>query len=745
MKWSNVKLIFSREVRDQLRDRRTLFTIAVLPIFLYPLLGMLVFQVMQFTREYPVRIWIVGSEHLPRQPRLIEGTLFSAGLFSYPKDNKLLEVVLADSDSDAKGSEELQFEAKRAVQSGDFDAVIIFPPSFSEQLERFRKQLGDSRLPIHDEAVGEIPSPRIIYDQTRDESRVAKERLAMVLHNWRENIGREYLKQNNISEILAKPFVAEETDVASEDQRRAAVWSKLLPFVILIWALTGAFYPAIDLCAGEKERGTLETLLCSPARRGEIVWGKLLTIMLFSGATALLNLVSMSVTATLMMGQLEQLEQTFPELPMGMPPLVSLVWLIVALIPVSALFSALSLALATFARSAKEGQYYLMPLLLVTMPLIVLPVLPSVQLELGTSLIPVTGLMLLLKSLMESDYQLALLHVIPVIGMTAICCLFAIRWAIDQFNNESVLFRESERVDLGLWLRHIVRNRGDTPSIGAALLCATFLLILRFFANFQLSTPESWSELAMVTIISQIAFFAAPALIMAFILTRNPRATLLFRMPVGFTLPAAFLLAALLHPTAMTISTQLQELYPAPEQLQIMVQKLINDAPNIWALLLVLALTPAICEELAFRGFILSGLRHLGHPSWAILLTSLLFGVAHGIIQQSIAASIVGCVIGYLAVQSGSILTCILFHLTHNSLAIFSQVLMDDFLAFFPAAKWAVQSIEGGYAYSWPFVVASLALAVLILVWFSRLPHQLYAEEQLQEAIDNQTVRAVTK
>ena len=105
MKWSNVKLIFSREVRDQLRDRRTLFTIAVLPIFLYPLLGMLVFQVMQFTREYPVRIWIVGSEHLPRQPRLIEGTLFSAGLFSYPKDNELLEVVLADSDSDVSDTE----------------------------------------------------------------------------------------------------------------------------------------------------------------------------------------------------------------------------------------------------------------------------------------------------------------------------------------------------------------------------------------------------------------------------------------------------------------------------------------------------------------------------------------------------------------------------------------------------------------------------------------------------------------
>ena len=75
-------------------------------------------------------------------------------------------------------------------------------------------------------------------------------------------------------------------DVAEHSQQQALMWSKILPFVLFIWALTGAFYPAVDLCAGEKERGTLETLLSSPALRTEIVWGKLLTVMTFSAATA---------------------------------------------------------------------------------------------------------------------------------------------------------------------------------------------------------------------------------------------------------------------------------------------------------------------------------------------------------------------------------------------------------------------------------------------------------------------------
>src|SRR6185295_943745 len=125
-------------------------------------------------------------------------------------------------------------------------------------------------------------------------------------------------------------------DVAEKEQRSAAVWSKVLPFLLLIWALTGAFYPAVDLCAGEKERGTLETLLSSPAQRSEIVWGKLLTVMTFSMATALLNLVSMCGTGMFIIRQLEKLDGAGLQLDIGPPPLAPLLWLVLALVPISA-------------------------------------------------------------------------------------------------------------------------------------------------------------------------------------------------------------------------------------------------------------------------------------------------------------------------------------------------------------------------------------------------------------------------
>ena len=91
--------------------------------------------------------------------------------------------------------------------------------------------------------------------------------------------------------------------MAADGHSDTSLWSKVLPFVLLIWALTGAFYPAIDLCAGEKERGTLETLLSSPAERSEIVMGKLFTIMTFSIATAVLNLAGMALTGKFLMSQ----------------------------------------------------------------------------------------------------------------------------------------------------------------------------------------------------------------------------------------------------------------------------------------------------------------------------------------------------------------------------------------------------------------------------------------------------------
>jgi sodium transport system permease protein len=731
MSWTNVKLIYFRELRDQLRDRRTLFTVLVLPLLLYPLMGMLVFQVQQFLKEHTSKVRIVGAADLPDQPRLIE----QGKLVAEFGDANLLDLELTPRTG--LSLEELRKQSQRDIQLGLCDVVVYFPPDFSEQLAAFRNQPEDVPGAVP------VPTPESICDEASDKSKVAKLRIDSVILAWRDAMAKKNLKAMHVPSAAAHPFELKHTDVSQETRRRAAMWSKILPFVLMIWALTGAFYPAVDLCAGEKERGTLETLLSSPAARGEIVWGKLLTVMTFSSATSLLNLVSMTATGTFIVSQIQRMGAIRMPMELGPPPVAAVFWLVLALVPISALFSALSLAIAAFAKSSKEGQYYLMPLLMISLPLMMLPVLPAAELDLGFALIPLSGLMLLLRALIEGQYLEALRFAVPVVGVTAVCCLLAIRWAIDQFNNESVLFRESERFGIGLWIRHLVRDREDMPTVGEAMLCGVLLLVLRFFFSLVAPPPTSWNLMATTTLVLLIALIAGPACLMAIMLTRRPAQTLLLCPPsFAATVPAAGLLALLLHPAMLWLNEGIRFLYPISPAALVKLRELdsmFTGAP-LWQALAVICLAPAICEELAFRGFILSGLRRMGHKWGAIVLSAALFGLAHGILQQSLGAAAIGVVIGYIAVKTGSIVPGMLYHGVHNSLSVLTGRLTPELLDSQPLLKLAFDagSEPGQISYRWPVAFIAAALAVAVLWWLKNLPYHRSAEERLQEALDSQ-------
>ena len=328
----------------------------------------------------------------------------------------------------------------------------------------------------------------------------------------------------------------------------------------MIWSLTGAFYPAIDLCAGEKERGTFETLLSSPAKRSEIAMGKLMTVISFSMATALLNLLSMAFTGIFVYSRLAG---GIGGLAIGPPPISAMLWLVIALIPISSLFSAVALAAAAFARSSKEGQYYLVPLMMISMPLMMIPMLPAAKLDLGTSLIPVTGLMLLLRGLIEGQYEQSLQFFAPVCGVTIVCCWLSVRWVIHQFNSETVLFRASERFSVGAWVGQIARQRSEMPSVGSALLCCVMILVLSFFVSFSLGgAPSNFLSFSKVTIVQLLTTVLVPALFMAVMLSKNPFKSLrlnLCSIPVAC---AAVVMAICFHPLFMAFRELVFIIYP---------------------------------------------------------------------------------------------------------------------------------------------------------------------------------------
>jgi sodium transport system permease protein len=739
MNWSKILLILHREIRDQLRDRRTLFMIFVLPVLLYPIMGVSFLQLAQFSREQPTTVRIIGREQLPEKPRLIE-TVTEQGAawerFAKLDDESDPDLLRLDFPRDATAADAQRqlAQAEADLKEGLIEAVVYFPPDFAQRLEVFRRRAADTKPAA---AKLEAPKPEVLHNTAKKKSSITHSRVRRVLAAWRDELVKQNLVAAGMPEAAAVPFEPDYRDVADARHRFASAWSVAFPFMMLIWALTGAFYPAIDICAGEKERGTLETLLSSPAERGEIVCGKLLTVMIFSVVTVALNLLAVAIMGWFMVSRMP--EPQSGAMMLGPPPFLAFVWVFLAVIPVSALFSALCLALAAFARSNKEGQYYLMPLFLITLPLVALPMSPGFELTLGNSLLPLTGIMLILKAAIEGDYLEALRYFLPVTVVTGVCCLLAVRWAIDQFNKESVLFRESERFELGLWLRHLVRDRRNTPTVATAILCGVVILSAKFFL--ELAVAGSSSNLVTKSLVLQLAVVLAPAVLMTAILTRSPRQTLLLRLPPLWTIPAVLALAVVLHPVTVAVSRLVQMLYPVAPQLERAMEGLFAQMPSIWTQLLVIAVVGPLCEEIAFRGFILSGFRHLGRRWMAILLASIFFGITHGILQQSIVATLLGLGIGFIAVQTRSLLPAVLYHMAHNALAVCGGWLASPQAGenVLVGAVFGTAS-DPGFLYSWAILPLFAILALWLLRMFARLPDEASEEERLVASLRRQTL-----
>jgi sodium transport system permease protein len=754
MRWSIIRTIWFREMRDQMRDRRTLVVILGLPVFLYPILGYGALQIGHGFVEKPSIIGVVGgsipdqdfpqrqppaavwdfapplsylaatpmpgqdlaqaagvtilaqtSQHYLQYPLLIEGGHRAPSHSS----SKSKPPPPSSGGSPASNVSIVFLEQfpKDWLQERKFDLVLEAPRDFFAQVQEGEKNLH--------------PSVPLVQVHTRPEderSRLAQRRLMPVLKEWRLNLRKVRLARHGMTEQYLAPFdirAEEEKDGSVNTQNIIDMVVRIFPFLLVMWSLAGALYPAVDLAAGEKERGTMETLLITPAGREEIVLGKFLTIWVFSSATALLNLLSMGISTLLFAD----------DLPLGSISIASLLWCALLSVPQSAFFSAISLAIGAYARSTKEGQYYLMPLFVLTMPLIFLTLVPGVTLNAFYSLVPVTGVALLMQELMTGP-TIPWGYFAPVIGPIGLYSWLALRWAIAQFNREEVLFREAERLDIMLWLKSLFRDKEPLPTAGQAFFCLALLIGLRWVS---LGIGDRW-PLEMHTAISQLAFVAMPALFMVLLLNTQPKDGLYLRWPSSRATGLAALLAMLLLP-AMTGLTQaaawwfpklLDGFHPLVEILRAGQEGRELSGAQLVNFFLAFALVPALCEELAFRGFVLRGLHHGFRPRNAVLLSSFFFALFHMNVFLFMPTFVLGVILGLLTIRSRSILPAMAFHLLHNTLLI----------ALIPLGQYSDEFLPGLVLDIWPWLIVVCLVAAASLVWW--LYRKPYVDLAMREA-----------
>jgi len=222
-----------------------------------------------------------------------------------------------------------------------------------------------------------------------------------------------------------------------------------IPYFFLILAFTGAMYPAMDLTAGEKERGTMETLLCSPVGRVDIVLGKFLMILTASLGTVVCSLISMGVTLTVggtLLAQkigaagtaaaarnAERLNSMVTLDPVGMIGVLGMV------LPMVVLFAAALFTISLFAKNYKEAQTYVSPLIIVILMPAMIGMLPGVELNWQLALVPVLNVSLASKELVSGVWHWDLLGII--FGSSCIYAGVALWLAVKMFNREDVIFR----------------------------------------------------------------------------------------------------------------------------------------------------------------------------------------------------------------------------------------------------------------------------------------------------------------
>jgi sodium transport system permease protein len=398
----NIGIVYRKELIDSLRDRRTLISMIAVPLLLMPLLTigllvMLIRQVRQASEEVP-KVMILGGEDSPKVRTELE---------------KLEGVQIVPQEPDY--AEE--------ISSKQIRAAVEIPSGFDAKL-----------------TAGEPMSVRIYMYQGELKSGFGAERLQKFFRDLRDRAIRERLEARQIPESLIRPFDITQQNVAPPEKVSGALIGGLVPYFVILLCLTGAMYPAMDLTAGEKERGTIETILCSPVSRTHLVLGKFLMVLTASVATAVLSIFSMTVSfgvgKKMLQGVADRGAGQILQITMTGKAVLSV---FVMVLPLAVLFSAALLAIALFAKSFKEAQSYISPLMIVVILPAVAAVLPGVELNTTLALLPVLNTSLVSKEIMTGTYHWK--YIALIFTSSCIYAAAAIAIAVRLFQREDVLFR----------------------------------------------------------------------------------------------------------------------------------------------------------------------------------------------------------------------------------------------------------------------------------------------------------------
>lgn len=611
MKLGDVVLVASKELRETLRDRRTLVVMVLFPLVVYPLLSLLMAQVMaSHSARGEARRTRVALTGAPGPVQTVR-----ARLEAEPKNYQLVDPAKLGASSSA------------AVESGAVDAVLEIAPG----------PIGGAHV-------------RLLWDEARDESRQAHDRLGATLGG-------------QLPPGCALLFALEDRSVAPQARVGGYILSKLLPLIVVVMIMLGAFYPAIDITAGERERGTLETILSAPVSRFDLMTGKVIAVATLAAVTGLLNMASMSVT------MIEGIRLVGATTPVTVPWTRAASTVIVVL-PAAFLFASVMVAIGAMARSFKEAQTLLTPVYFLCFTPSLIAGLGDWPLTGVTAIVPGVNVTLLARDLVLGKATLG--AILIVVASTLACGALALSLAARLYDSERLLAADEGGLALGAWIKRLLGLDGSTATAeseprtatpGHAIALFGVAYVLLFFVFIPL---QSW-RLAPGLLLTE--WVGLLGIVFLYARGTGRRLTDVIRLrPVS---ARALLGAALVGASAWAVVGMLADwILPAPPEVVESLRKMVAPTDGSRGLMIslgLMALTPAICEEALFRGAILRGFSAKLPRLTSAVITGVLFGLYHVDLWRIAPTALLGIALSLIALECGSILPAMLTHFINNA------------------------------------------------------------------------------
>ncbi|MDY0298747.1 MAG: ABC transporter permease subunit/CPBP intramembrane protease [Candidatus Cloacimonadaceae bacterium] len=665
---SKILIVYRKELLEVLRDKRTLFTTLLLPVILYPVL-------------------MIGfNAIMTRQTGVLEergGT-----------------VAIQDSVQN-------EISMRIASELSQIENVTVIPAANNVQSLYLSKDI-QSIVTIKDSV--DVSGLRkyhtyIQYDAANESSNHIYGKVSDQIKATEHALIEEQLSNRGVSPELMNLVDVRKRDTADSQKKMGMLLGMFLPYIMIIMLLAGASIVAADLVAGEKERKTLETLLVSGVGRREVVIGKYLTIITLSMLNLIINLFSISFSMRYM------LSRSGLDMAGAQMPIKAILILLAAMLPLATLYAAVLLSISTFSRNMKEARTYEQPLMMVSMILAMISFLPAIEMSNLMAIIPVINISLLFKAVMINDYQVS--HLLITIISTLVLDVLAIWGTIKLFNTEGILFRSDD--DSGS-LKGIKKNKANFFNPYNGLVYYTIALLLLYYLGSYLQQQD----LARGLVLTQLLIIAMPVLLIIRALKLDGNKILRLKAP---QLKELLIIPFIAIPAAIIVSLLSQvinTIYPFPENYLKMLGGLFKMDLPLWGSFLVIAVAPGICEELMFRGFLIRFFEKYGIRA-SIILSGLFFAAFHLDPFRFIPVLILGIILAYLTLRSGSIFNAMFSHAINNGFALIIMTLATKpFMKFFVSGEDSLH-----YWLAIP--------AVIILAWALYMFHKVTGGKQCVE------------